>query len=80
MIRSATSIECKLKIRSIPVNHLRFMRVHDAAHATVEGGASQQAHVIPGSSQKCDRTESVSVDLELEQQEDRENGAQQLGC
>ena len=37
----------KLKIRSIPINHLRFMEVHDAAHATnVEGGASQEAHVI----------------------------------
>ena len=46
MIRSAESIECKLKIRSVPFNHLRFMGVHDAAHANVQGGASQQAHVI----------------------------------
>ena len=46
MIRSTKSIECKLKIPSISRNHLRFMRVHGAAHATVEGGASQQAHVI----------------------------------
>ena len=40
------SIDCKLKIRSSPGNHLGFMGVHDAAHANVEGGASQQAHVI----------------------------------
>ena len=46
MIRSAKSIECKLKIYNIPVNHLRFMGVHDPAHANVEGGSSQQAHVI----------------------------------
>ena len=43
MIRSARSIVRKLKIRSISLNHQRFMRVHVAAHATVEGGASQQA-------------------------------------
>ena len=36
MIQSAKSIACKLKIRSVLVDHLRFMGVHDAAHATVE--------------------------------------------
>ena len=39
-------IESKIKIRSIPVEHLRFMGVHDAAHANLEGGASQQGHLI----------------------------------
>ena len=43
MIRTAKVIESKIKIRSIPVEHLRFMGVHDAAHANLEGGASQQA-------------------------------------
>ena len=34
------------KFRSIPINHVRFMGAHDAGHANVEGGSSQQAHVI----------------------------------
>ena len=40
VIRAAKVIESKIKIRSIPVEHLRFMGVHDAAHA------SQQGHLI----------------------------------
>ena len=39
IVRSATPIECKLMIRSIPINHLMFMDVHDAVHANGEGGA-----------------------------------------
>ena len=46
VIRAAKVIESKIKIRSIPVEHLRFMGVHDAAHANLEGGASQQGHLI----------------------------------
>ena len=46
MIRSAKSTDCTFKIRSIPINHLWFMEVHDAARSNVEGGASQQANVI----------------------------------
>ena len=46
VIRTAKVIESKIKIRSIPVEHLRFMGVHDAAHANIEGGASQQGHLI----------------------------------
>ena len=46
MIRTAKVIERKIKITSIPVEHLRFMGVHDAAHANLEGGASQQGHLI----------------------------------
>ena len=47
VIRTAKAIESKIKIRSIPVEeHLRFMGVHDAAHANLEGGASQQGHLI----------------------------------
>ena len=46
VIRAAKVIESKIKIRNIPVEHLRFMGVHDAAHANLEGGASQQGHLI----------------------------------
>ena len=46
MIRIAKAIESKIKIRSIPVEHLRIMGVHDASHANIEGGASQQGHLI----------------------------------
>ena len=46
VIRTTKVIERKIKIRSIPVEHLRFMGVHDAAHANLEGGASQQGHLI----------------------------------
>ena len=46
MIRTAKAIESKIKIRSTPVEHLRFMSVHDAAHENIEGGASQQGHLI----------------------------------
>ena len=44
VIRTAKAIESKIKIRS--VEHFRFMGVHDAAHANLEGGASQQGHLI----------------------------------
>ena len=46
VIRTAKVMENKIKIRSIPVEHLRFMGVHDAAHGNLEGGASQQGHLI----------------------------------
>ena len=46
VIRTVKVIESKIKIRSTPVEHLLFMGVHDAAHANLEGGASQQGHLI----------------------------------
>ena len=46
VIRTAKVIESQIKIRSIPVEHLRLMGVHDAAHANLEAGASQQGHLI----------------------------------
>ena len=46
VIRTAKAIDSKINIRSIPVEHLRFMGVHDAAQANLEGGASQQGHLI----------------------------------
>ena len=36
VIRTAKWVETKIKVRSIPVEHLRFMGVHDAAHANLE--------------------------------------------
>ena len=44
--RTAKVIETKIKVRSIPVEHLRFMGVHDAARANLEAGASQQGNLI----------------------------------
>ena len=46
VIRTVKVIETKIKVRSIPVEHLRFMGVHDAAHANLEAGASQQGHLF----------------------------------
>ena len=46
VIRIAKVIETKIKIRSIPVEHFRFMGVHDASHANLEAGAPQQGHLI----------------------------------
>ena len=46
MIRTAKVIESKIKISSIPMEHLRFIGVHDVAHANLEPGASQQSHLI----------------------------------
>ena len=46
VIRTAKVIESKIKVRGIPVEHLRFLGVHDAAHANLEAGASQQGHLI----------------------------------
>ena len=40
VISGAKVIESKIKIRSISVEQLRFMGIHDAAHANLEGGAS----------------------------------------
>ena len=46
VIHTAKVIESKIKIRSIPVERLRLMGVHDAAHGNLEAGASQQGHLI----------------------------------
>ena len=46
VIRAAKVIESKIKIWSISVEHLRFMGVDDAVDANLEGGASQQGHLI----------------------------------
>ena len=46
VIRTAKVIDTKIKVRSIPVKHLRVMGVHGASHANLEAGASQQGHLI----------------------------------
>ena len=61
-IRSAESTECKLKIRSIPIHHPTFMGVHGAARVNVEGGASQQTHVILAV-QRCATEQKVPVSI-----------------
>ena len=79
MIRSAKSIERKLKIRNIPINHLRFVGVHNAAHTNVEGRASQQAHVYLAVHKKVTEQKCTSLNPDLERQENPESGAQQSG-
>ena len=71
MIRNAKVIESKIKIRSIPVEHLRFMGVHDAAHANLEG---------PCSTCKYYELSCTCVGTELAEQEDQEGCPQQFGC
>ena len=49
MVQSAKSIECKMKVHSIPPSKKKKPRVHGSTRCStyhVEGGASQQAHVI----------------------------------
>ena len=43
------------------------MGAHDAAHATVEEGSSNEAHVILAVHQHVTEQKSVSISLELEQ-------------
>ena len=62
------------------MKHLRFMGVHDAAHANLEGGASQQGPLIlavHASITNC--CVPVSV-LSLAEQENQEGCPQHSGC
>ena len=77
-IRSAKSIERKLRIRTITINHPRFIGVHDAAHTNVKRGASQQAHAIFATQKKTGQ-KSANIQSGLEQQENQMSGAQQFG-
>ena len=69
VIRAAKVIESKIKIRSIQVEHLRFMGVHDAAHANLEGGASQQGHLDSCSTCKYHELSCACVCAELAEEE-----------
>ena len=80
VIRAAKVIESKIKIRSVPVEHLRFMGVHDAAHANLEGGASQQGHLILAVHASITNCRVSCVCAELAEQEDQEGCPQQFGC
>ena len=76
VIRTAKVIESKIKIRSVPVEHLRFMGVHDAAHANlVTAGPSD-----PCSTCKYYELSCTCVCTELAEQEDQEGCPQQFGC
>ena len=60
------------------MEHLRFMGVHDAAHANLEGGASQH------SSHSCSTCKNheltcTCVGTELAEQEDQKGCPQQFG-
>ena len=68
MIRSAESIECKLKVSSIPINHLRFVEVHGAGHAKVGGGASQHARVILAVHEHVRKPKGASIKSESSKQ------------
>ena len=51
------------------MEHLRFMGVHDAAHANLEGGASQQGHLILAVHAGHDDLSCACVCTELAEQE-----------
>ena len=77
MIRTAKAIESKIKIRSIPVEHLHFMGVHDAAHANIEGGASQQGHLSLAVHASVTNCRVPVSGTELAEQENQEGCPQQ---
>ena len=65
------------------MERLRFMGVHDAAHSNLEGGASQQGHLIlavHASITNCRYMSCACVCAELAEQEDQEGCPQQFGC
>ena len=62
------------------MEHLRFMGVHDAAHANLEGGASQQGHLILAVHENLDEFSHSCVCAELAEQEDQEGCPKQFGC
>ena len=80
VIRTAKVIESKIKIRSIPVEHLLFMGAHDAAHANLEAGASQQGHLILAVHASITNSRVPVSVLELAEQENQEGCEQQFGC
>ena len=80
MIRTAKAIERKIKIRSISVEHLRFKGVHDAAHANIEVGASQQGHLILAVHASITHCRVPCFGTKLAEQEDQEVCPQQFGC
>ena len=80
VIRTAKVIESKIKNRSTPVEHLRFMGFHDAAHANLEGGALQQGHLILAVRASITKLSCACVCAEMAEQENQEGCPQQFGC
>ena len=62
------------------MEHLRFMGVHDAAHANLEGGASTAGSSHSCSTCKHHELSRSCVCAELAEQEDQEGCPQQFGC
>ena len=80
MIRTAKVLESKIKIRSIPVEHLRFMGVHDAADANLEGGASQQGHLILAAHASITNCRLPVSVLSWQSKKIKADCPQQIGC
>ena len=80
VIHAAKVIESKIKIRSIQVEHLRFMGVHNAAHANLEGGCVTAGPSDPCSTCKYCELSCACVCAELAEQENQEGCPQQFGC
>ena len=64
VIRAAKVIESKIKIRSIPVEHLRFMGVHDAAHANLITNCRVPVSVLSWQSKQIERVVRSSLAAE----------------
>ena len=80
MILTAKAIESKIKIRSVPVEHLRVMGVHDAAHANLEDGASQQGHLIFAVHASITNCRALVSVLSWQSKRIKEGCPQQFGC
>ena len=64
VIRAAKVIKSKIKIRSIPVEHLRFMGVHDAAHANLITNCRVPVSVLSWQSKQIKRVVRSSLAAE----------------
>ena len=81
VIRTAAKvIESKIKVRSIPVEHLSFMGVHDAAHPNLEAGGSQIRPSHSCSACKHHKLSCAGFGIKLTEQEDQEGCSQHFGC
>ena len=80
VIRTAKVLETKIKIRSIPVEHIRFMGVHDAAHAKPRcWSVTARPSYSCSTCQYC-RLSRTGLGINLAEQENQEGCPQQFGC
>ena len=80
VIRTANVIESEIKIRSIPVEHLRFMGVRDAAHAKPRRWFVTAGPSDPCSACKHYELSCACICAELAEQENQESCPQLFGC